>query len=280
MEQLGEKEREELLKIIGIKQTKPSLSQLDITDVQEEIEPYNTLELLFKMKLQRVNQENNALKNRILSQNKVQQELIQKNNQLFNSISNLKDLASSLLKDANRTNIKDNILTKTLQQLEFHNTSCINNTIQPINDKNAHIIKNQIERLRVDLKAKLLEYQSLSNKLNELKEKIQKEETNKCIREKNYKEKVTQLNNQLAGAVRRINYLISEKHKEHNNTHNSYIVKLEMKCKEVAEDYWKEDTTMEYKSECNVKNPLKTNRNSSNKLLLRRQSNKHLKDTI
>ena len=199
------------------------------------------------MRVQKMSQENTLLKNRILSQNKTQQELVQKNKQLLNSIENLKDLASSLLKDANKTNSIQNSLTKTLQQLEPHNTNNHYVPIQSINDKNTHILKNEIEKLRVEVKSKSLEYNSLCNKLNELEEKIQKEEANKFIREKSYKEKVTQLNNQLTGAVRRINYLVTEKHKQNINNHDSYIVKLEMKCKEAAKDLWKEDTITEHK---------------------------------
>lgn len=218
------------------------------------------------MRVQKLGQENTSLKNRIISQEKSQQKLLQKNKVLINSIGNLKDLATSLLKDAGRVNQN----SKILQQLEFQSAS--EEEYNPLveQDKNAIILKNEIQRLRIDIKGKSMEYEALYNQLSDLEQKIQKEEVNKLTREKNYKERITQLNNQLTGAIRRINYLIGEKHKQDNKKHSPYIMKLEMKCKEMTEGLLKED-----KSLSNIK---RTFRNSINKSLTSRESSK--KDII
>lgn len=109
---------------------------------------------------------------------------------------------------------------------------CANHSpdIEPINDKNTIMLRNEIDKLHTELKKKSLEFDSLYGKLKALDDKYKKEETNNEIKEKMYKTKITKLNNQLTGAVRRINYLVDEKSKlnKGDSKHINYISKLEM----------------------------------------------------
>eukprot|EP00826_Nyctotherus_ovalis_P049059 TRINITY_DN5860_c0_g1_i7.p1 TRINITY_DN5860_c0_g1~~TRINITY_DN5860_c0_g1_i7.p1 ORF type:complete len:190 (-),score=32.02 TRINITY_DN5860_c0_g1_i7:42-611(-) len=168
MEQLSVREREQLLDLIGLRQSS-SNAQLDtkITQETKAEDSYNQLELplpIHRMRIQKAKQENAALRNRILLQEKLQQELMQKNEHLLNSISNLKNIVNSLMQGVKKKT--DDPAAATLQQLEYQSTHSNRHysLSQPVKDKNAIALKNEIHKLRAELKGKSLEYESLCNK--------------------------------------------------------------------------------------------------------------------
>ena len=103
-------------------------------------------------------------------------------------------------------------------------------TIELVNDKNAVLLRNEIERLKEEIRNKTQDCATVYKELNNLNEKYQKEKNGKIKKEKLYQTKISQLNNQLIGAVRRINYLVEEKRKaiQIENNKEIYINNLEM----------------------------------------------------
>ena len=109
---------------------------------------------------------------------------------------------------------------------------------EPINDQNVFVLRNEVERLHAELKAKSHESVSLYQRLQILEEKQEEQEKFKKIAEKSYVNKISQLKSQLIGAVRRINYLVEEKKKNviDEKKRVGYMAKLELEYAKTKEN--------------------------------------------
>ena len=106
--------------------------------------------------------------------------------------------------------------------------------IELLDEKNPILLRNEVEKLHKELKERSLDCATMHNKLKELDERYRNEKADKITKEKAYHIKITQLSNQLVGAIRKINYLINEKNRKirSDNSDANYIASLEMKYNE------------------------------------------------
>ena len=91
-------------------------------------------------------------------------------------------------------------------------------------------MRNELEKLQAELKGKNASLAVLQNRVKKLEEEHEEYSAMKKTIEKGYSRKIAQLQSQLIGSVRRINYLVEEKKNmlEDAVKRSHYISKLEL----------------------------------------------------
>eukprot|EP00347_Sterkiella_histriomuscorum_P018528 403345168 len=199
---------------------------------------------LLNNKLQQVNQtlsqlmqENISLKKQSIYLDRSNKELTHKTSVYQSQIQNLRAFVVHLTNDLDGHKKKDFRQTQFWKALQadqvIQDSEPPNDYPTPIdcNDKNIFIVRQDLERLQHENKKYLNDLKSLTAKLESTQESLKKQTEKKNQLKKESNQLITQMKNQLLGAVRRINYLVEEKRKaeEENTKRSKYTAKLELK---------------------------------------------------